>query len=225
MSLPNYPDSQKDVISSATHLLYEFEQMVAQEMPGCAVVYDEELSYESGVRSLVAKGNYNASDLANMPIFIYNRSVMRNTFLGLGLRTNNFDGILRLPTGGAVNYTPIQGEFDINFMYVSKSVKDIEDFEIVYLAEEGISNTIEIPVNMADLGDFTYFLNYGELSDKQIVKDEVYYKAVLGSIVARGHFFTFRSTVSVIESIKLKIMTSRNLKDMDQLLAEKTIPE
>ena len=210
MSLPNYPDSLNDVITTVTHSLLVFEDVVRQEMPECAVVYDEDLSYESALRTLVAKGNYDNADLANLPIFIYNRSILRKNDWGIGGRADSYDATLRLPSGGTVVYTPLNGAFDINFLFVSKSIQAVEQFEVVFLSDEGISNTKELKVDMGDLGLFTYYMDFAnEMTDKPIVKEEVYYKGVGGSLTVRGFFFTFRANAGIIKEINQKIYALR----------------
>lgn len=240
MALPNYPNSQNDVISTVTHALLAFEDMVRQEMPECAVVYDEELSYESAIRTLVSKGNFYNENIANLPLFIYNRTPMRKNQWGFGGRADGYDMPLKLEDGRTLIYTPLNGEFDINFIYIAKSVELVEKFEVVYLADEGISNTKEIKVDMADLGVFTYFATYGnEMTDKLVNKEDTYYKGIAGSLQLRGFFFTFRSESKIIYEIRERIFAIRNngleiktanfeenLPYMDtELLAEKLIPE
>ena len=239
MSLPNYPNSQNDVITTVTHALMAFEDVVRQEMPECAVIYDEELSYESALRALVAKGNYDNANLANMPIFIYNRSPLRKNIWGIGGRADNYDATMRLQDGRTLVYTPLNGEFDINFLYVSKSVEAVERFEVVYLCDEGISNTKELKVDMADLGVFTYYAEYKEITDKPVVREEVYYKGIAGNLTVRGFFFTFRADAKIIYEIRERVIALRNsaqainkatfTQDLPQyeteLLAENKIPD
>jgi len=218
MTIVNEPNSQNDVITTVTHVLLAFEDIVQAEMPGCQAIYDEELSYESAIRNLVAKGNFTESNIANLPVLIYNRSPLKQNTWGMGMRLRNYSTPLVLPNGSALIYRPLSGEFDINFLYVSKSIEMVEKFEVAYLSEEGISKSKELIVRMADLGDFNYFALYQELTDKPIVKEDVYYKGIAGSITVRGTFFTFIASSSIIKEINARIFASRSTKLVEDII-------
>ena len=237
MSNGNYPNSLNDVISTVTHVLLAFEDLVRYEIPECYVVYDEELSYETAIRGMMAKGNFDETDRPEIPLFAYNRTSLRKSQLGIGGRADNYEAPFKLPDGRTLTYVPLNGEFEINFMFITKSMEVAEKFEVTYLSDTGISGTKNIQVDMDTLGVFNYYVNYGELTDKQFQKDDVYYKAILGTVVVRGFFFTFSSEAKVIHEIReriyalrsdgLKIKKATFTQDVDniekELLAEKLI--
>lgn len=221
MSLPNYPESDKDVITTVTHVLDEFEREFLFEMPDCQIVYDEELSYETGMKAAIAKYNYNHDNnkSSDKPTLIYNRTVLRNSTQAPSVRLNSLTSFLKLDDGNALTYVATQAEFDIQFMFVSKSIEKQEKFEVAYQSEEGISGTKELTVDMgSDLGTFKYFLTWGELTEKTIVAENNYYKAIIGSVVVRGMFFTFRAKLSVILAIKLSIYLTNKLNEPQELI-------
>ena len=86
----NPPKSLNDVVTTATHVLKMFEDAVRYEMPDLAIVYDEQLSYETGMEQFLANSGYNGSNQRPMPIFIYNRTVLVDSEYGFGSRANIF---------------------------------------------------------------------------------------------------------------------------------------
>lgn len=232
----NHPNSQNDVIKSMTHVMLAIEEMVRGEMPDCATVYDEQLSYETGIKKILTDDNFNNGSRDPLPAFIYNRTVLEYAEEPPARRSGSFVGCMRVGDE-VVQYSAVQGEFELQFLYVSKSIELQEKFEIVYLSNEGITGTKEVVVSMGELGDFKYFLDYQDLTEKQIVHEDVYYKGIIGSIRVRGFFFTFRSkTRGLIEEISSRIIAGKaqynedgTLKTVDEavdqeLLAETELP-
>jgi len=216
---PNYSNSQHDVITTVSHFEVEFEKMILEEMPNIGVIYDEELTYESGLRSYIAKMNYTQGHIITEPLFIYNRTVMRDSLNPPSKRLNNFNAVMKVDNK-AVSYAVSHSEFDIQFMYISKSVELMEKFEVVYSSEEGISSSKQLVVPIGPLGDFKYFLTWNELTEKIINREDSAYKAIIGSVIVRGMFFTFRSTSEIIKQINAKIYASNDIlnKSKDELL-------
>lgn len=216
----NYRDSLNNVISTVTHVLFGFEDMVREEIPDLPVVYDKELSYPTAIKLLLAKHN----DQDPLPFLAYNRTVARPTEMGIGRRVRTYEGIHKLE-GNNIHYGASYDEFDLNFMFVSKSMEDIEKFEITYNSDEGISGTKELVIDMSDLGDFKYFLKYNEISDLDIEHEGTYHKAIIGSITVRGFYFTFRSTSGIIKEINAKIWHSKGINHESSVLLEQEIIE
>jgi hypothetical protein len=201
----NFSDSMNDVVDTIGPVLQVFiNEVVKKEMSDCNFVYDPQLSYETAVKKFRKDSNMNQDTLSALPLFAFNRSVLRWPENGIApnRRVTSSQGVVRLADNSAVIYTPIYGEFDVNFFYVNKVMQDIEKFEITYLSDEGISGTKEIVLAIPELGDFKYFIEYGELDSLEINADDNYYKALIGKIVIRGMFFTFRSNSPIITNIK-----------------------
>jgi hypothetical protein len=204
----NHSDSQKDVVSTATHVLAKFEDMVRTEMPGTSTVYDEELTFDSALKKFFSSENYEGNGNTPLPLFAYNRSVMVDSEQGWGMRAKNGIGTMKVgtaPNQSLVTYSAAYGVYDIAFIYITRSIQQMEQFEVVYNSNEGITGTRELTLDMDDLGSFKYFLEYGQLGSKEIVKDTVYYKAVFGTVKCRGFYFTFRSSSAMIKEINSKI--------------------
>jgi hypothetical protein len=205
----NNINSQNDVITTMTHALMAFEEMVKIEMPDVAVVYDEQLSYETAVEQIMANSNYNRNEQRPMPFLAYNRTVLVESDTGIGKRSRTLLGNLKIGNKRLI-YSATHGEFEIQFFYCSTSIEQTEKFEVVYNSEEGITGSKELIVNMGDeIGEFKYYLDYQELTEKIIEKEDSYYKAIIGTIKVRGFYFTFRGESGVIEQINQKIYASK----------------
>lgn len=220
----NYPNSQDNVIKTMTHVLLAFEGVVTTEMPDVSVVYDEQLSYETGIKKLLTNDNFSGNNRDPLPAFIYNRTVLEHSEHPPGLRSKSFVGCKRIGNK-AVQYSATHSEFELHFLYVSKSVELQEKFEVVYNSNEGITGTKEVVVNMGELGDFTYYLDYQPLTEKQIIHEDVYYKGIIGSIRVRGFFFTFRAESGIIEEINSRIIAGSPQYDGEGKLKDPTITE
>lgn len=217
----NFPDSQNDVITTVTHALVEFETMVRGEMPEISTIYDEQLTYETAVTKLRAMDNYSGSNQDALPMLAYNRSVLRDYEEGFGKRAKNSQGCLNLGDGTGLAYSVAYGEIDIRFIYFTKNIELMEKFEVVYGSDEGITGSKELIVNMgSDIGEFKYYLAFGDLEEKEIIADDVYYKGIIGSIKLRGFYFTFRAARKVIEEINQRIYSSRDLVTKEEKVGD-----
>ncbi|MCK5617229.1 hypothetical protein KAR91_85990 [Candidatus Pacearchaeota archaeon] len=221
----NLVNSQDDVLTTPTHVLYHFEQMVRKEMPNCNVIYDSELSYESVLASIMNADNYSNEGGTPLPVLGYNRTqLVASEIAGPGRRMRNLIGGLRVGDN-MLKYGVSHSEFDIQFVYLTTAVEQADKFEVVYESDEGISGSKELIVNMGALGDFSYFLTFDDLISRDVNLNEQFYKAIMGSIKVRGYYFTFRGTSEIIKEINTKIWASRDISQpfREQLLVNMPI--
>jgi len=220
----NRPKSLNDTVTTATHVLKMFEDSVRTEMPELAIVYDEQLSYETGMEQFLANSSYSGSDQRPMPIFIYNRTVLVDSELGFGSRAPIFKNQITID-GKRVVYRASYSEFEIQFLYVSRSTEEAEKFEVCYGSNDGISRNTELSLIMPELGEFKYFFTFDDLTEKPIEHEEVTYKGIIGTIKVRGLYFVFSGEAGIIEQINQKIYASSipRLKVKDELIGIKII--
>ena len=188
-------------------------------MPNISTVYDEQLSYETGIKKLMTDDNYSGNDRDPLPAFMYQRTILIPSESGVARRSKGKTGCIRIGDK-ILTYSAFHGEFDINFLYVSESVELAEKFEVVYNSEEGITGTKEIVVSMGELGDFTYFLDYQDLTEKIIEHENVYYKGIIGSIKVRGFYFTFKGESGLIKEIQSRIIAGKPQYNEDGSLSD-----
>ena len=201
----NYTDSMNDVVSTVGPVLQVFlNEVVKAEMSDCNFVYDPNLSYETAIKKFRSDSQMNDDSISPMPLFIFRRTQLKWNEEGLApnRRLTSYKAAKKnLSDGNTLIYTPLHAEFDIEFLYLNKTMEDIEKFEIVYLSDEGISGTREFTLDLPELGDFKYFADYNELQDLSVEFENNYYKGLVGVITVRGMFFTFRSESPIIKSI------------------------
>jgi hypothetical protein len=209
------PNSHYDAVSTVTHMLLEFENLVLQEMPNTSIVYDQEFSYETGLATFIEKSNSSATQKDPNDLMIYNRTITEDSLQGIASRAKNTTGKLKIDDA-MLKYSCAYSEYDLNFLYVNHSLERAEQFETAYNAHSGISGEKELTVNMGDLGEFKYFLNPLPLTDVTITVDSgVTYKGIIGIIRVRGFFFVFEGASGVIQEIERNILSSKNLLDPD----------
>ncbi|NRA76868.1 MAG: hypothetical protein HRU18_01560 [Pseudoalteromonas sp.] len=223
MSYRDTPDSQHDVVTTAGAVISEFKQMIVEEMPGLSTVFDKDLSYETALKKWLKE---NPEGENPIPLFAYNRTISNYGDRGLQRRGRRFTGVLKLEQGVA-KYSVYQGEFFINFMYVTQSMEEVEKFEVAYYGAEGVGKTTKVTVTMPKLGDFDYFLEYNDLDDIQIEKEGVFYKAIIGTVKVRGMYFTFKGQSGLIKEIRSRIITSNNIprREEKEVLSDCIIDE
>lgn len=209
MALPAQPKAQQDVVTTATHVLSAFEDMVEAELgEETSVVYDEALTFESGIKAYLNKNNFNGQERTDYPVFLYNRSQLQwPPGVAPSRRLNVMNaGTTQLVNGKAVNYRATQGQFKIQFLYLCRDVQTQERFEVAYQGERGISANRTILVDMkGSLGAFPYYLTYSELAQKQINFEDSAYTAIMGELTARGVYFTFTGDAHVIAELNLQV--------------------
>lgn len=215
------PDSAKNVVSTISPVVAEFIRLIRQEIPQIGVVYSEELDYVSAMAKFRTDQNMRGTKDDPIPLFAFNRSVLRRTNdRAPGNRANQCKALKVEDGVNSFTYTPMQGEIDINFLYIAKDVHAIEQFEIAYLTEEGISGNKELIIDLpGELGEQKYAINTDEpLEDKRFENQDSFYKTVTGVLTIRGFYYVFKGRSKHILSIQTKIETF-----LTEVLATNTI--
>jgi uncharacterized protein YegP (UPF0339 family) len=118
------------------------------------IVYDPQLSYETGVRSLRANSLFNKEvvNLGEHPLLIFNRSPLRLTgdrFEDNYQVIDNRDDDAGTDTTHKIAF----GEFDFRFLYTTPNIITSEAFEVNYIAENGIRSINSITPDLSSLGN------------------------------------------------------------------------
>lgn len=222
----NYTNSMYDVVDTVAPTIVSFvHNVIKAEMPACNYVYDPNLSYQTAIEEFRAQNNFEDRERSALPLFAYKRTPLRYVEDGLAptKRVAQSRGKLRLDDGNVLTYTPVYAEFNMEFLYINPKMEEVEQFEITYLAEEGITGTREFDVELPDLGLFNYFVTWQpDLIDLEVQDEQNNYKALAGSCTIRGFYFTFRAESSIILNIKQRINTylediqaSTNISEID----------
>jgi hypothetical protein len=212
MRQENYAKSMNDVVNTTGAVLQTFiNDVVKEEMPDCNYVYDPQLTFESSMALIRAANNKldrNQFQVKpSIPLFAFSHSALKYSedITSTNKRMANNVGHYKTESGNHYTYATFHGEIELQFLYVNTSMRELDKFAITYLSNEGISGTKQITVNLPDLGDFNYYIEYEDMLDINVNIENVYYKSLAGTIKIRGFYFTFRSEASVIEQINLSI--------------------
>jgi len=223
----NYPDSMNDTVDTIGPVLQTFiNEVVRTEMPNCNYIYDPELSYDTSIQLFRAKNAELGKTEDALPLFSFSRSALKfpENETALHRRTANNVGTFESDNGDHFSYAMVHGEIELQFFYVNKHMREVEQFEINYLANEGISGSREMTVNLPELGDFNYYIQYDDLLDVNINNEGTYYKGLAGTVRIRGFYFVFRSQVQVIKEINCSIYEQNGeIINRDSLLGSKVI--
>lgn len=203
--MANDPNSQHNVVSTIAPVLERLIASCKEEVDNLKVVYDENLSYETAVKAFRRSSSQDVVDSDLYPLFAYRRSVLRYVKPDNGApgrRLVSMRPSQQLSSTQSMIYRCVQGEFDVEFLYITKSALDMEVFEISYLSEEGFPNTKRLQVDMGGVfaGPLDYYCKFGDLTDKKIESDGVYYKGITGT-------FTVRGVYPVVTGVKPHITT------------------
>jgi hypothetical protein len=214
-----------EVTSSPALVLESFLTKLREEIPELKYVYDEKLSYETSVKAFRAQNNMNKTDQRDgndksdyYPMFAFNRSVLRypEQTSGPGKRLSAANKVRQdvkdTKDRSVEIYRIVQAEFDLRFLWITKSIKDLERFEILYLSEEGISSYKEVEVDLGSdkLEKFKYFFEYGPLEDKLFEYEGNYYKTLSSTIKVRGMYPVLRGEAKIIREINMKILDAQS---------------
>jgi hypothetical protein len=206
----NLPNGFDEVTSTVVLVLESMINSFKNEIPGINTVYDEKLSYESAVENFRGNKNLEKENSPMYPLFAFKRSVLRYVEPGgPGRRANSIFARKDMKTNDNTSnvYRLFHGEFDVNFLFVTKEIRHLELFEIMYMSEEGISSYKELEVDLtAEIGEkFLYFADYQPLEDKLFESDNVSYKMLQGTIKIKGFYPVLRGNVKHIKEINLRI--------------------
>jgi hypothetical protein len=200
--------SKLRVESLIAPIIKEFLVGLTREIPESKFIYDEALSYRTAVESFRSKNSLDKECTDLFPLFAFRRSVLRYASDGHQRRSVSSDRAVResvQTVAGVEVHRILHGEFDIDFLYLCRSVEDQERFEISYLSEEGISSIKELDIGFSPLfvPDFKlkYYPKYDILTDKVIEHQGNHFQTVSGKVTIRGYFLTFRADAKVILEI------------------------
>jgi len=159
------------------------------------VVYDESLEYSESVRHFRSKNNRlgHTGNSANR-LLAYNREVLRPSEHGMGRRRETAVEQVDSPTYGANLYKAAFGELPIRFVFSTPDAREMEAFEVGYMAGEGIRTVKDVETTFPGLdGPLTYHVHWDELESKEIEIRQSYHKAVTGGCRIEGWWLVLRT--------------------------------
>lgn len=199
------PGSTKDVVTTVGLTLAKLMVAYKEEMPEMQYVYDEKLTYETALAKFRSDNNLEANSEIATPLLAFKRSVLRHVKENSpGRRMGRRLVAQQKDSTQSNEFRSVHGEYDIEFLLITPKMVELEQFEIAFLGEEGISGIKQVDVELpAEFGGGTlpYYIEYEELADKLFETEGNYYKTLSGIARLRGHFLVFRGEASHILEI------------------------
>jgi len=202
----------KSIVSSVTLFMDAFQSLV-QSMYVSAqdnlleVQFDPTLDFVEGVARLRSKHQALGTTGGSAdPIFLYNRTVLQPPE-GSQLRNPAIpDDYSDIPTA-LKTYKACHAQFDITFAFACEDHLELENFEIFYMSHDSIRALTKLDMNFGtDLGTFSYFLHWNELTGIDLETNGVMRKSVSGSVTVVGWFFIADTTVpTLVKEIKVGV--------------------
>lgn len=206
---------QKDD-SVATTVVLSLDALISyfqSKLPGVSFVHDDSLGYESGTLELRGSNTTRDGFKNRLPVFLFKRSILRPAEEAQGRRS--VVSRVLTPQIGEIPphlYRNIFGTYDVQFMFISSKIAEMENFEISWLTESGFSQQKNIELVLPqNVGTLSYNIKYNNLEDKIVNNNGNYYKALVGSMSVTGFQLAFHSGASIIEEINARILTFSNV--------------
>lgn len=195
-------------------VLREFIIAITSDYPELKTVYDSQLRYDTAIEKLRSANLLNSTNNPPYPLFVFKRSPLRYQDDHLK-RTSCQSVVSTSETLGVVNpsvdvYRMLYASLDLDFMWIHNNMQELEEFEIYYLSENGISSHKQLIVDVPSVGRWRFFVKYKELKTISTETDKVYNKILSGSLTISGWFVVFKSTSSIIKEINTSIKTFYN---------------
>jgi len=206
------PNSGQSVVGTSVLVLSEYINSLKKEMPYINYVYDHMLSYENSVKLYTAhKSQEKSRKNTILPLFSFNRSVMRWAGQGTMRRASSLDFSKASGVESSL-YKIVNGEFDINFIYYDNNLDRLERFEISFLANETFNNEGRLDVEIPEFGTLDYYCYFSPLKDMVFSNDPATYKSISGTIKVVGYFPLFLSGGggNLITEINFRILSFYN---------------
>lgn len=198
-------DSMLNVKTLTGLILNEFLNQLEAWSPKLAFVYDEALTYETSLEKYRADKNISDNVDTTLPLFAFKRTVLApDTQNSIGKRSGNTKIKCLLPDGNIEYLKALSGTFNIEFLYITRSMEDLERFEISYLLERSVSHIKNLNVFLPALDtSLDYSLRYNDLDEKLINTDNNYYKVLSGVFSVHGLFMALDGIGKQIEEINV----------------------
>lgn len=199
------------VLQGFRNVVRDNDISVAGQLP---CVYDDSLEYEHAVGQFRSRNEIFGSPVAGVPLFIFNRSALRYSDLGRH-GVHQSIKLVDQPSAIATLMKAVHGVMDITGIYTSPHMRDIEAFEVSFLAEEGICSVREFSITFPDptIDDelLTYYIHWDEMEPKEVFVNNTYRKGVTIRARVQGWYHVLLSAsegdTQLIKTVNEQIST------------------
>jgi hypothetical protein len=208
--------SMRHVVSNIAPTVVAFLGTLPRFDERVNAVYEDGLDYDAALKKFRAENKSKPEGLT-YPLLIFRRGALQHSEHGVGRRLVNHTITNLNAEGGFDTFKAIYAELDIDFLLVTPSAADLENFEISYLSETGQQQEKKFSYQAASLGSFEYFVQYDTLQEKVFQVEQKYWKGLAGSATIRGFFFVATGTAARITEIQANfkdLLNNENFKSI-----------
>jgi hypothetical protein len=194
--------------------------------PALNVVYDPSLTYETSVTGQRAlRTRLELTTDSELPLMAFSRSPLRRSD-ELGRRSPKKVIEKNMSAFNYSEYKSLFGSFDFNYLFLTTDIRQIENFEILFYSEESLTSITELVVMVPGIGDWRFFLNWGEIDSFDVNLSGTYYKSLGGVVRVTGFYLTLLSDDNplILEINQLTLEFWRTVLGHEQILAPGHVP-
>lgn len=214
------------LITNIAAVLFNWQNALLSKYPGLHIAYSESLDYRDSAVEIRSQNLVWDKTNPSFSALTYTRSKpldWATTHRAAKISAHEYDAL----AGNVKIYKSWYGNLDIDFLYVASKPIELDTFEIMYHAEDGISSIDSFQVDLTktyNLGAWEYQCIWNEeLSLLEVKYGETYYKAVKGSLKIDGIYHIYDTTSGRIESINFDIFSYDGLVANSSLIHSEVI--
>lgn len=206
------------ILSNLAMVLRAWKNTMLVKYPSLNVVYSHSMTYQDDVVEMRGEHVMNTETESTYNLFAFSREslIWATTHRAAKIDPKDYSGShMKL-------YKAWYSSIPINFVFYAPNPKYIEEFEIKYHVEDGITGidgfTLDLQQTLG-LGQWEYQCIWAtQLKTLDIKYNDVYYKGLGGSLIINGANLLFDQEVERIESIDYTIF------DYTDLTVDRTNP-
>ncbi len=189
-------------------VLAELKDRLATAVPDLKYIFDHSLTYDTATKKLRATNELTSvvSDAGERPLFVCNRSPLKHRE-DIGRRINVISNKKDIPNLTTELVKSTYAMFDLRFLIIAPNIRRLEQLEVEYLAEEGVTSIRKLTLNIPALtpNNFSFGVTWEELEDFQIESENSFYNVLSGSAIVQGPFLMITGSGDLIGQIDAEI--------------------
>ena len=213
--MPVQVENRAVPISNVSLVLEQFLNGVIIDHPRIKTIYDEGLSFDSALKKFRANQDFEPAATEFLPVFIFNREPLQFAE-GLNKRSQSQQTCVLAsdPNQGSI-YKFIVGDLFLDYQVVFREIHEWEKMEALHLVGQGFTSNKNLVVNLPEVGEYNYQVEYEPLSDKVVNYEGAIYKSITSRAKISGTYLFFMGTAPTIKEIEISVENFNKVVYMD----------
>lgn len=165
--------------------------------------FEPSMEYVDAIKGLRAvRNSKDIDDIGVFPLFVFNRgNILPHEFIG-----RRFSPLNRTDNN-ANEMKSRMCQVEVMFRVYSRDTVFADTFEVMYNNRESVNEILTISVDLPELGEFPFYIEWNDLSGITFNKTDNFYIGIdFGAKICGNFMLMENASVSIIEHINLKIM-------------------